>query len=245
MSPSSWPVALPSTTIVRFDALEELDAPRAAGKGQTVVSCSMFAEMPSASSHFIGLAHRHLGGAEQDERDVGLARAELARRRDERARELAACAGASSFCAMRVVGVLARRAPAVLVVLVGVHDLLGADHAGQRARRDAAIGDARSARSRVTSPSACSSPRSTDDRRRVERRAASAVVREVRVAEEDDRRLQLVGEVERLPRELEGVGVVAGREDDARELALRGVDARSAGRTARSTWAGRSPARVA
>jgi hypothetical protein len=61
------------------------------------------------------------------------------------------------------------------------------------------------------------------DRAQVERGSRAAVVRQIGVAEDDDRRLELVGEVEGLPREVERLRGVAGREDDPRELALRRV----------------------
>ena len=61
------------------------------------------------------------------------------------------------------------------------------------------------------------------NRREVVRIDRPTVVREVRVAEDQHGRLEDVGEIERLPGELERLGVIAGREHDARELALRGV----------------------
>ena len=139
-----------------------------------------------------------------------------------------------SFCAVRTCGRLTRGAVAVLVVLVGVAELVRAGHARERAERDAVVGEL------VAQVAAIGIERvgvighvalghelaavDGDLRSRSKYGIDSPVVREVAVAEDDDRRLELVGEVEGLPRELERVLAVAGRQHDARELALGGVD---------------------
>ncbi len=95
------------------------------------------------------------------------------------------------------------------------------------------------------SPSVTSLPRSTRTAARSNGSIGLTVVREVRVTEDDHGRLQMVGEVERLPRELERVGVVAGREHDARELALRGMQGEAQVALLGPRGKSRSPDRVA
>ena len=197
--------------------------PARAGKGQTVTSWSMLTRDPIGLEPLHRLAHRHLGAAEQQDRDVGVARSVLDGRRHELARRVHACAAASRSGRRAWPRLSAR--PAVLVVLVAVHELKRALDARQRARRDAGFGDCVALRSRVTSPSVTSSPRSIDHGRSCRTAAASDGCPRGSVS----------------PRMMTGVCswsarlnacqvssnasvVVAGREDDARELALRGVD---------------------
>ena len=200
--------------------------------------------MPSASSHFIGFAHRHLGACRTAGYETSASRGPiLARRRDERRPRACILRSRFAFCAMRVARILAGRAPAVLVVLVAVDDLLGAGDAGKRARRDAGVGDCVA---RVVGDLALGLQLAAVDRDRRACRTAAASGGCPRGSVSPRRMTGVWSWSARLNAchvELERVG--RGRRARGRRAGTRPArrGSRSAGRTARSTWAGRSPVR--